>query len=57
MEDKELRKLENNSPVMGGYYGIERTGLINVGDTVYVYRAPDHVIIHKWYEGLLMYYI
>lgn len=32
---------------MGGYYGIEKTGIINVGDTVYAYRAPNPIIIHK----------
>lgn len=47
MEDKELRKLENDSPVMGGYYGVEKTGIINVGDNVFVHRAIRHVAIHK----------
>lgn len=47
LEDAELRKLENNSPVMGGYYGIVKTGVIGVGNTVYVSRNPKHVVIHK----------
>lgn len=47
MENPELRKLENNSPVMGGYYGIEKTGVIRVEDTLYVHRAKNYVVIHK----------